>query len=420
MLKAFSELYIGQNPRILAQDYYKRKNKTLFLISLVAIVILILSGVQDYGRSILKNNIITRNSLQEGKEDIFLQMKTEEGTWKELEFILYPKEYTESELEILFEDAEKILEEKIKNENESLERVQTDLDLVEELDSYPFTIIWDVNPQGMIDESGRLIKKKEKIDETIELTAIFQYEDWKKEKKLSVRVIMEERLDFAELLVKKIEELETDTRGNEEFILPKEFDGKQLQWRYPVSNTTILLGILFLILLPIISYQKDGEIQKLSRKRNEQLQSSFSEFILRLVLLLEAGLNLQKAIYQIAWEYQKKSGYKKEYLYEEIWNICNQMKNGLPQKDAYMLLAKRCNLPCYKKMSGLFIQHIQKGGQGILEELRQEADKAVEEQKRFMQKKGEEMGTKLLFPMVIMLGVVMVFIMVPALFSFQI
>ena len=42
-----------------------------------------------------------------------------------------------------------------------------------------------------------------------------------------------------------------------------------------------------------------------------------------------------------------------------------------------------------------------------------------EEQKRNLQKKGEEMGTKLLFPMMIMLLIVMIFIMVPALFSFQ-
>ena len=36
-----------------------------------------------------------------------------------------------------------------------------------------------------------------------------------------------------------------------------------------------------------------------------------------------------------------------------------------------------------------------------------------------IQKKGEEMGTKLLFPMILMLGIVMVFILVPALLSFQ-
>ena len=71
-------------------------------------------------------------------------------------------------------------------------------------------------------------------------------------------------------------------------------------------------------------------------------------------------------------------------------------------------------------MSGLLIQHLVKGGSSVLGTLREESQKAGEEQKRQIQKKGEEMGTKLLFPMMIMLGIVMVFIMVPALFSFQI
>ena len=48
-----------------------------------------------------------------------------------------------------------------------------------------------------------------------------------------------------------------------------------------------------------------------------------------------------------------------------------------------------------------------------------EINELIEEQKRNLQKKGEEMGTKLLFPMIMMLGIVMVFIMVPALYSFQ-
>ena len=55
----------------------------------------------------------------------------------------------------------------------------------------------------------------------------------------------------------------------------------------------------------------------------------------------------------------------------------------------------------------------------MLETLRKEAMKAGDEQRRQIQKKGEEMETKLLFPMMVMLGIVMVFIMVPALFSFQ-
>ena len=106
-------------------------------------------------------------------------------------------------------------------------------------------------------------------------------------------------------------------------------------------------------------------------------------------------------------------------MYEELAYVCRQMKNGLPEKEGYELLAIRCNLSNYRKLTNLLLQHIQKGSNTILENLRKEAAKAMEEKKGRIQKKGEEMGTKLLFPMMIMLLIVMVFIMVPALFSFQ-
>lgn len=419
IIKAFSELYIGQNPGKLAQDYYKRKRKSMLFMIIAAITIVLMIGIRDLQNSSLKSNQITRNTPAEGKEDVLLEIKTKDGNWQEIEFILYPKEYTTEEIEELFLKAETVLEEKIRKENESLSKVTSDLELVKELEGYPFMIEWKTVPEGILGEKGELLKKKQKAEETVELTATFRYEEWERDKNITIRVITKETIGFIDSLEEKIRQMEAGSREEKEFLLPKEFEESQLQWRYPMENSALVLGLLFLTILPVISYQKDNEILNQATKRKEELQSSFSEFITRLVLLLEAGLSLQKAMFQITQDYQKKTGSKKEYIYEELGYICKQMKNGLPEKDAYILLAKRCNLPCYKKMTGMLIQHLQKGGRGILEELRQEADKAGEEEKRRLQKKGEEIGTKLLFPMILMLGIVMVFIMVPALFSFQ-
>ena len=145
---------------------------------------------------------------------------------------------------------------------------------------------------------------------------------------------------------------------------------------------------------------------------------SFPDFISQLVLYMEAGMSVSGALFRFLQDGQRNN--KKEYLYEELAFVCRQMKNGLPEKEGYELLAVRCNLPSYRKLSNLLIQHIQKGSNTILDNLRKEAAKAVEEKKGRIQKRGEEMGTKLLFPMMIMLLIVMVFIMVPAMFSFQV
>lgn len=420
IVKDFSELYIGKNPGKLANEYYQKKKKEMFLLFIAAIIIVALCMIMDLENSSLENNKIMRKEADSGKEEISLQIKTEEGVWQDIILVLNPIEYSEEELEQLFAEACEILPALIQKENESLDKIHSDLDLLQEIEGFPFSISWESSDSQIIDASGKLLYAEENLNKVLELTATFIYEGWERTFSLPIHVITNSTKDFMVSLEENLKEQEKMTRQEKEFSLPDTFMEKSLQWRYLPGNSAIVLGILFIIMLPFISYQKDQEIHNQTRKRKEQLQESFPEFISKLILLIEAGMSIRGAIFRIAEDYQKSRSGKENYLYEEILYICRQMKNGLSERESFELLAKRCNLACYKKLSGLLIQHLQKGGNSILETLRNESRKASEEQKRQLQKKGEEMGTKLLFPMIIMLGIVMVFIMVPALFSFQI
>lgn len=414
----FSELYIGQNPKKLAKEYEKKKKKEMFLLVLAAIFILGLCVFSDWQNSQLENdNKIVRGEYGSGKQEVSLQMKTKEGDWEDINLVVHPKEYSKQELEELFFMACESLPDRIRKENESLEQVSTKLDLITEIEDFPFFLTWKSSNEKILNAAGELIRPDETIEEDVELTVTFQYEDWEREYKIPLHVIVEANQDVTYYVEKNLKEQEEKTRQEEQFILPDTFQDEVMQWRYPPGNSAIILGILFLIMLPFISGQKDREIHKQTRLRKEQLQEKFPEFISKLILLLEAGMSIRGAVFQIAGDEQKKN--KKNYLSEELQYICRQMNNGLAEKDAYELLAKRCGLTSYKKLAGLLAQHLQKGGNSILETLRKEAEKAMEERRRQLQKRGEEMGTKLLFPMMIMLGIVMVFIMVPALFSFQ-
>lgn len=419
VVKDFSELCIGQNPKQLAEEYCQRKKKEMFLLIIAAGFIVAICIVNDLKSSIIDDNRVFRKEAEGGKEEISLQMKTEEGKWQEILLTLYPKEYSEEELEQLFLEACKILPTLIQKENDSLEHVNSDLELLQEIEGFPFSLNWESSNPQVIDEEGNLVYGEESLDEIVELTVTFIYENWEKELNLSAHIFAQSIKDFKVSLEDTLKEQELLTRDQKEFYLPNRFMENSLQWRYSPGNSAIVLGILFSIMLPFISYQKDQEIHNQTKKRKEQLQESFPEFINKLILLMEAGMSIRVALFRIAEDYQKKQHKEKSCLYEELIYICRQMKNGLSEREAYELLGKRCNLPCYKKISSLLIQHLQKGGSSILETLRKESGKASEDQKRQIQKKGEEMGTKLLFPMIILLGIVMVFIMVPALFSFQ-
>ena len=69
-------------------------------------------------------------------------------------------------------------------------------------------------------------------------------------------------------------------------------------------------------------------------------------------------------------------------------------------------------------MSTLLGVQLKQGNDQLLQILEKEADSALEEQKNRARKAGEEAGTKLLFPMMLMLLVVMFLILVPAYLDF--
>ena len=63
-------------------------------------------------------------------------------------------------------------------------------------------------------------------------------------------------------------------------------------------------------------------------------------------------------------------------------------------------------------------QNLRKGAKGLTELLETEAEASLNERKAHARKIGERAGTKLLLPMVLMLGIVLVILMVPAFLSF--
>ena len=72
------------------------------------------------------------------------------------------------------------------------------------------------------------------------------------------------------------------------------------------------------------------------------------------------------------------------------------------------------------KMGALLSQNLRKGTKGLGDMLSMEAIEAMEERRNRAKRLGEEAGTKLMIPMVMMLIVVMIIVVVPAFMSIQI
>ncbi len=99
---------------------------------------------------------------------------------------------------------------------------------------------------------------------------------------------------------------------------------------------------------------------------------------------------------------------------EEVLYTCRELQAGVAEGAAYEHFGKRTGLREYIRLASLLGQNLKRGSSTLLERLRQEAEKSSEESLLRARKLGEEAGTRLLVPMVLMLAIVMVMIMIPA------
>lgn len=105
-------------------------------------------------------------------------------------------------------------------------------------------------------------------------------------------------------------------------------------------------------------------------------------------------------------------------MYEEVTAACYEMQSGISEAQAYERFGKRCQLSEYIRLGTVLSQNLKKGSSGLVQLLTMEADASLTERKNHARKIGEQAGTKLLLPMIVMLGIVLVILMVPAFLSF--
>ena len=114
---------------------------------------------------------------------------------------------------------------------------------------------------------------------------------------------------------------------------------------------------------------------------------------------------------------QKQGKQKERAAYEEMRRTYYQMQSGMAEGEAYQEFGRRCRLQPYLKLSGLLEQNRRSGTKNMRSILQAEMTDALEQRKNLARRLGEEAGTRLLMPLFLMLGIIMVMIMVPAMMT---
>lgn len=420
----------GEKEKIILQQFYIKRIRLVLLFVLVGDLLAIALFVSSRMESVLSDGrYITRNACGLGSIEAVLQAKTEQnGGEKGQDFLIKVEEqqYGESQIKMLAQNLKEELPKRILGGNVSLEEIRSPLHLMQKVDGYPFDISWDsshyalIYPDGSV-ENGEL----EETGETVNLTAQLTYKSYREEFVFPVHVLPP-LYSEEEIQKKKLHALllraEEENRSERQMELPDYIDGVKVEWSEKRTDDSKYLFFLICICAGLIYFLQEKKLKEKADERNRQMLLDYPALVSRLTLYMGAGMTIRNAFCKIAFDYRsrREKGEACRYVYEEMLLTCYELDGGISETAAYENFGKRCRLAQYTKFSGLLVQNLRKGSNSLSEVLRQEAGNAFEERRNMARKMGEEAGTKLLFPMMLMLGIVMVLIIVPAYFSFAV
>ena len=349
-----------------------------------------------------------------------LTVETDDGVSEQVEIRVPEAKLSPEELQGILEEKAAELEEGILGKNDSLQKVEWDLELPESFADSPVAVVWSSDRPEILSWEGKIGTAAVPGGSAVTLRASLSLEEETLETAYDVRVYpSKETAAIGQRLQEKGDALNEEQPG-ETYRLPEEIDGKQLTWYRENGGTGQNLCLLLLAAAALAAVSAGKRKEEDRKKRQKELLRRYPELLSKTHLLLAAGLSLRKVFERLAADYrrEKKRSGKQQASGEEILRTWYEMENGVLEQDAFAHLGERCGIPEYKSFALLLAQNQKKGGHLLPQLLETEVQDAFEARKRQARIAGEKAAVKLALPMGMMLIVVLVIIMVPALLSF--
>ncbi len=423
--QTLKRLYPKEKGEELYRNYQKRKIGLMIGLIIIGLV----SALGLHLCSQMKTRLaegahLIRNEWGAGDYQINLVANTEEWS-KEFSFLVEERALTREEKEQRKDQLKILLPEIIKGENQDLYHVTENLNFVTHVSGYPFGLAWKSDNTKRVETNGKVNREGIRTEgEWVTIHAMINDSQQNESETVTYQIyILQEILDEKDIFFKILDErlLKEDEKTAEEtkIQLPQEINGKIVSWKEEKEDNSIYVLLIFLLGSILAGKGMDYDLRRNLQKRSKQLEREYAGFVNKLRLYLSAGLTVRNAFMRITKEYEKnRRNGKKHYLYEELKISCSQLENGMAEEQVYFDFGQRCGEMRFRRLSSLLGVQLTKGNDQLLKNLAKEADNAIEDQRNQARKVGEEAGTKLLFPMMLMLLLVMFLILLPAYLDF--
>ena len=333
--------------------------------------------------------------------------------------------YSQKEMAGIFKKAEKEIDDTICGENKDLSHVERDLVLKESYQEGKVTAIYRSSNPDLILSSGKVTNAALTSKEEVTLTAKLSIGDVTESYDIAVIIYpanakTKEGLEkLSQNAWKEINEKEGD-KGK--VTLPSSLGGEKVSWHLEKENTGLQLSILGLLAAIAIAAAGFYEKRRQEMERREGLKRDYPGLLNMLFLYVQSGIGPKSAMQRLAKDYIYRKNLGQVGTrpgYELMIRCVREMESGVGEGLAYENMGRYAGEQHFRKLSLLLVQNLKKGNGDLLIQLEREAKEAEETEKNQIRGDGEKISTKLLLPMMMLLGVVLVVLIFPAIHGMQ-
>lgn len=413
-------LHPGGNLTALETEYYVKKLGLVLALLLAGTGIAVAVRVQMQGMSRLaEGGMVRRGDYSQEEELLVLEAEIGQTANCEVQITMAVQELSYEEAAELEKEFWQEMLRKLPGKNASLMEVREDLECAEQLEGYPFRAEWSSSHPEILSQTGVVEALSDEEGQLVVLSALVRYLDWEWLHETTVQVKPPLRTE-EELLRLELEQFLTDaeleSREEQQWQLPSHWKGENISWKEKREDNSLLFWAAVVAAGAGIYIFMDRDLHEKLEERKRNMLEIYPLILNKLVLYLGAGMTIRSAYQKIAGDYQRaaEEGRTRHPAYEEMVYTCREMQNGMAEGAAYERFGQRVGLQEYIRLSALLNQNLKKGSTVLLARLREEAGNALKEQENYRKKAGEEAAAKLLVPMMLLLGMVMVLVMIPA------
>lgn len=174
----------------------------------------------------------------------------------------------------------------------------------------------------------------------------------------------------------------------------------------------LIVPVVCFVIMLVLAYIPLDVVRNKAEMRKDAIDKELADAVSKLTLLVIAGMNINKALVEIA---NGGDG----VIYRELRQTLAEIEKGVTFETAFMHMQSRCSNRYLDRLISIITKSYTSGNMGLASDLKAINDDCWLEKKHVARRKGENVANKLFIPTMIMFVGILVIIIIPVLSGFN-